>query len=308
MEARGLFVPSEGINTSVGHMTQRRFEGAVTEARSYAFQGPSWYIRPASNAVPLATQGVRFDGEQRPHFMGLTVTTVGSGLTVFAPFSAWSWWPPDDPLHAAVHCDLLSRRARYRLISSLLVDPAVSISGSDDWLHLFRRAGEGRVEVLAGAADHRAFLGATTRFSAAERTAEGARSGMVRLSVDLPTRSLRHCEALPLRLRPEEGECQARIGAYSRGLLMMEVGGNGATWGRERRGDPERFYGGSATAIRVTVDSGLYPVEPGSTHQVTLLEGRERSNAMTVVADHRRRLDLWITAASGRVEIYPAEE
>jgi hypothetical protein len=308
MEAQGLFVPSEGISTSVGHLTQRRFEGAVTETTSYAFQGPSWYIRPASNATPLATQGVRFDEEQRPHFMGLTVATVGSGLSVFAPFSAWSWWPPDDPLHAGVHCDLLSRRARYRLMSGLLVDTAVGLSGSDDWLHLFRRVGEGPVEVLAGAADHRAFLGATTTFSAEERTADGARSGIVRLGVDLPARSLRHCEALPVRLRPEVGECQARIGAYSRGLLMMEVGGNKATWGRERRGDPERFYGGSPTAIRITVDSGLYPIEPGSTHQVALLEGADRSNGMTFVADHRGRLDFWITTAGGRVEIYPARE
>ena len=307
MEAQGVFVPSEGVSRSTGHVSQRTFEGAASERRGYAFQGPSWFVRLSSSAIPLATQSVRFDEEQNPYFLGLTVSSIGGGLGVYAPFSAWSWWPPEDALHAAVHTDLLSRRARYRLLSGVLVEPAVGLSGSDDWLHLFRRVGEGAVDVLAGAADHRAYLGATSTFSAADRTASGARSGIVRLRVDLPGRTLRHCEAIPVRLRPATGQCQARVSFYSAGLVMLEVGGSGSVWGRRKRDLPERFYGGAATAIRFTVDDALYPVEPGSSHQVSLIEGRDRSNAMTVTADHRGRLDFWLTTAGGRVEISPAD-
>ncbi len=307
MQAQGDFVPSEGVSRSTGHISQRTFEGAATERRGHAFQGPSWFVRLSSSAIPLATQSVRFDEERNPYFLGLTVSSIGGGLGVYAPFSAWSWWPPDGPLHAAVHCDLLARRARYRLLSGRLVEPAVGLSGSDDWLHLFRRAGEGSVDVLAGAADHRAYLGATAAFSATDRTAGGARTGIARLRIDLPGRTMRHCEAIPVRLRPATGECQARVSFYAAGLVMLEVGGTGSVWGRKQRGSPERFHDGAATAIRITIDDGLYPVEPGSTHQVTLIEGRDRSNAMMVTADHRGRLDFWLTTAGGRVEVSPAE-
>ena len=308
VEARGTFVPAEGIRRSAGQMTQQRFAGTATDVKSYAFHGPSWFIRPSSGVIPLATQSVRHDEDQNPHFMGLTVNSVGSGLAVFAPFSAWSWWPPADGLHAAVHCDLLARRARYRLLSGRLVEPDVGLSGSDDWLHLMRRGGDGVVEVLAGTADHRAYLGATGTFSAGERTSRGTRTGVVRLALDLPRGEMRHCEALPIRLRPERGECHARVSIYAPGLLTLEVGGAGSVWGRERRGTPERFYGGAETNIRVTVDDGLYPVEPGSSHDVAITEGRERMRSRTVTADHRGRLDFWLETAGGRVEISHTEQ
>ena len=307
-EATGTFVPGQGVSRTVGEMTQQTFEGAATETKGYAFQGPSWFIRPSTGTVPLATQSVRYDDDANPYFMGLTVNSIGQGLGVFAPFSAWSWWPPSDSLHAAVHSDLLARRARYRLLSGLLVDPAVGLSGSDDWLHILRRRGEGTIDVLAGSADHRAYLGTTGTFSASERTARGTRSGVVRLSVDVPAGTMRHCEAVPIRLRPATGDCHARIAAYAPGLVMLEVGGTGSVWGRERRGTRERFYGGAATEIRFTVDDGLYPVEPGSKHLATITEGRERTNTIEVTADHRGRLDFWLTTAGGRVELSPAEQ
>ncbi|MGM0493449.1 MAG: hypothetical protein ACQER1_10895 [Armatimonadota bacterium] len=308
MKAEGAFVPGEGVSRSTGRLSQSRFEGAATEAKGYAFQGPSWFVRPSSGAIPLAAQNVRHDDDEQPHFLGLIVNSAGSGLGVFAPFDAWSWWPPSDGLHAAMHCDLLARRARYRLLSDRLIEPAVGLSGSDDWLHLVRREGEGAVEVLAGSADHRAYLGTTGTFSADERTSRGTRSGVVRLEVDLPAGAMRHCSAAPIRIRPETGSCQARVAAYAPGLVMLEVGGEGSSWGRERRGTRERFHGGAETRMRLTIDDGLYPIEPESSHELTIEEGRERSDTKTVTADHRGRLDLWLTTAGGRVEVSPADE
>ncbi|MFW5866593.1 MAG: hypothetical protein ACOCX2_02180 [Armatimonadota bacterium] len=308
MGATGTFVPGEGVSRTMGQTTQQRFEGAATETRAYAFQGPSWFIRPSSGTIPLATQSVRHDDEGNPHFMGLTVNEIGAGLGVFAPFAAWSWWPPSDRLHAAVHSDLLARRARYRLLSELLVDPAVGLSGSDDWLHVLRRRGDGVIEVLAGSADHRAYLGTTGTFSASERTTRGTRSGVVRLAVDAPQGTMHHCEAVPIRLRPAAGECHARVAAYAPGLVMLEVGGTGSVWGRERRGTRERFHGGRETRIRFTVDDGLYPAPPGSSHLAVITEGRERTETIEVTADHRGRLDFWLTTAGGRVELSPSEQ
>lgn len=308
MKAEGAFVPGEGVSRSTGRLSQSRFEGPATERKGYAFQGPSWFVRPSSGAIPLAVQNVRHDDDEQPHFLGLIVNSVGSGLGVFAPFDAWSWWPPSDRLHAAMHCDLLARRARYRLVSDGLIEDAVGLSGSDDWLHLVRRAGEGAVEVLAGSADHRAYLGTTGTFSADERTSRGTRSGVVRLEVDLPAGEIRHCRAVPIRIRPESGRCHARVAAYAPGLVMLEVGGEGSSWGRERRGARERFHGGAETAMRLTIDDGLYPVEAGSSHELKIVEGREQSNTRDVTADHRGRLDAWVTTAGGRVEISPADE
>ncbi len=308
MEAEGTFVPGEGVNLSLGRFTRRSFEGAATQMEGYAFKGPSWFVHPRAGAIPLATQSVRFDDRQRPYFLGLTVVEVGVGLAVFAPFPAWSYWPPQDALHAAVHCDLFSRRARYRLISDALVDYRVGLSGSDDWLHLSGRGDVATVEVLAGVADHRAFLGAVSTFSAAGRTAAGLRSGVVRLTVDLPEGSMRHCEAIPVRVRPASGEAHARVSVYGPGLVALELGGDGAAWGRERRTGPEGFYGGRETRIRLNIDDGLYPVEPGSRHEVSLVEGRDSTQTMLVTADHRGRLDFWLTTAGGRLQVSPAPD
>ncbi len=308
MAARGTFVPSEGVSRSVGHMSERTFEGPANQRKGYAFKGPSWFVNPASGAIPLATQSVRYDDKKNPHFLGPTVNTLGGGLALFAPFSAWSFWPPEDDLHAATHGDLMRRRADYRVMSGMLTDPSVAISGSPDWLHLFRRQGEGTTQIRAGVADHRAWLGAMSTFSASERTPRGRRSGLVRLQVDLPPRTVRHCEAIAVRLRPSAGECHARVSVYAPGLVALDVGGDGAVWGQEKRGARESFYDGTETRIRLKIEDGLYPVPPDSAHEVSLMEGPGETDGRIVRADHRGKLDFWLTTAGGRVEISPHDE
>ncbi len=308
MRAEGSFVPGRGVSRSMGRVSQYSFEGDARMLKGYPFQSPSWYLRLGSGAFPLATQDVVYDDEQRPHFLGPIMSEVGAGLAVFAPFEAWSFWPPDEPLHAALHSDLMRRRARYRLMSNRLAEAAVGLSGSDDRLLLLGRQDTGTIQVLAGAAEHRAYLGATCTFSANERRLGGRRSGVVKLELALAAGEMRHCEAIPVTLRPETGEANARISAYGTGLIAMEIGGHGSVWGRERRDLPEAFHSGQATRVRIGVDDGLYPVEPGSAHEVMLTEGREQSEKMTVEADHRGKLDFWITVTGGRLSVTPAED
>lgn len=308
LSAEGSFVPGRGVGRSMGQISRYSFEGDATQMRGYPFQSPSWFVGLSSQAFPLATQSVRYDAQQRPYFLGPTVAEVGAGLALFAPFEAWSFWPPQDALHAALHCDLMRRRARYRLLSDALVDPAVGLSGSDDWLHLLGRRETNRLRVLAGTAAHRAYLGATCTFSANERSLGGRRSGVVKLELELPVGALRHFEALPLTVRPAAGEAHVRISAYGPGLVTMYVGGHGSVWGRERREQPERFHSGIPTRIRIGLNDGLYPVEAGSAHVVTLSESREESESMTVTADHRGQLDFWITVAGGSLSIAPKRD
>ena len=111
-----------------------------------------------------------------------------------------------------------------------------------------------------------------------------------------------------MRIRPEVGDAHARPLVYGPGLIMFDVGGNGAQWGRARRGASESFHSGSPTRLRLSVDDGLYPVSAGSVHQVTLQEGREGAKTWSAAADHRGRLDFWLTVTGGRLSIAPAGE
>ncbi len=306
MEAAGTFVPRQPQGLSMGHVRRYTFQGTATEMKGYAFYGPSWYVHPRTGVIPLATEAVRFDDQQRPYFLGLTVARVGHGLAVFAPFPCWSYWPPEDALHAAVHGDLIARRARYRLVGPALIDAGMGLAGTDDAVRLLSRGAATGAEVLAAAADHRVYLGATCTFSATSRSADGQRSGTALLAVEVTPGGMAHCEAIPVRVRPETGQAHARAAVYAPGLVMLDVGGTGAQWGRARRDGPIGFHGGVPTRVRFGIDDGAYPIEPGSQHTVTLEEGREQPQRLTVTADHRGRLDFWLTVTGGRLSVAPA--
>ncbi|MGC9318277.1 MAG: beta-galactosidase [Armatimonadota bacterium] len=308
MEAEGTFVPGRGRDLSMGRMRGYVHTGAATQMEGYAFQGPSWFIRPSAETIPLATQSVQFDEEQNPYFMGLTVHPVGPGLGLFAPFPAWSYWPPTNALHAAVHGDLFGRRALHRLLSDGLLCGDVAIAGTPDRIRLLSRGPARHVQVLSAAADHRVWMGATCTFSAAERDTTGRRTGIVRLGIDVPAGGMARAQAIGVRLRPQSGEAHARVSMCGPGLLLLDVGGHGARWGEPRRGNPERFFGGVPTRVRITVDDGPYAVEPGSEHIVTLREGREAEQTQSVTADHRGRLDFWATIAGGRLSVSPSTQ
>lgn len=308
MEAHGTFVPGRAQSLSMGHFSRYSYEGPASAMKGYAFEGPSWFVSVRGDTVPLATQSVRYDEQGHPCFLGLTVATAGQGLALFAPFACWSYWPPQDPLHAAVHGDLMARRARYRLVSEALIDLGIGLASSQDAVHLLSRTGVSAARVLAGAADHRVYLGATCTFSATARTPEGRRSGTVLLDIELVPGGMAHCEAIPVRLRPESGRACARVSVYAPALIALDVGGDGAQWGQARRDGPVGFYGGRPTRVRVTVDDGLYAVAAGSQHLVSFTEGREQAQTMTVTADHRGRLDFWLTVTGGRVTITPAQD
>lgn len=303
-DANGLFTTGRTLDISGARASGRSFTGAADQLKGYPFQGPSCFVSLRTGAIPLATMSVRYDDERRPHFLGLIVNEVGDGLTVFATFPMWTYWPVSDPLHGALELDLMRRRASYRLLQPGLLPSTVQVSGSPDAVHLLNRGDEAQVQVLAGAADHRAFLGCISVFSAAEVDASGRRTGRARLNVALPAGSLTHLLALPLRLRPTRGECCARVSCYSPGLISMDVGGQGATW-RSRRGQSPTFEDGATTQIRFGVESGAYVIVPGSKHRVTWSQSRGESRSATSTADHRGRLDFTLSLAGGQVRIEP---
>ena len=303
-EATGHFVPGRPTDVSSGMVSGQTFTGAANLLKGSPFQGPSCFVGLLGDTIPLATMSVRYDDDSNPYFLGLIAGSEGMGLTVFACFPAWTWWPVDDPLSAALHHDLLARRARYRLLQPGLLPAQIELSGAADAVALLNRGPAAVTQVLCAAADHRAWLGAIATFSAAEVDASGRRTGRVRIAVELPAASMLRAQAVPVRLRPYAGECCARMISYSPGLIAMHVGGQGAVWGR-RRGQPPTFADGRLTQIRFNVDDGIYPVPPGSQHQVEWQEGRGQPRSMLVTADHRGRLDFSLTLAGGQVWVHP---
>lgn len=305
MSAHGVFFPGRPTEIAGGVVTGRTFTGPATELKGYPFQGPSCFLNPASTTVPLATMAVRYDDQARPYFLGLFAGEVGAGLGVFASFPAWVYWPVEDELHAALHLDLLRRRARQRLLLPGLLPASLRISGSPQYLHLLNRGEAATVQLLAGAADHRAWLGAIATFSAAEVDPAGRRTGVARLEVEVPARSLVHLQAIPVRLRPYQGECSVRVSCYGPRLIALQVGGQGAVWRARRRGAPS-FDGGALTQVRFGIQDGVYPVPPASRHQVIWREGRREPESLLVSADHRGVLDFTLAVAGTEVWVQPA--
>jgi hypothetical protein len=255
--------------------------------------------------VPLATMSVRFDQQQRPFFLSLTANDSAAGLALFGCYPLWSYWPPQDSLHAALHLDLIARRASYRLLHPGLAAGQVELAGSDEAVHLYNRGEQTTVEVLVGKADHRAYLGAVTTCSAAERDPSGRRTGVVRLTMDLPPAGLAHAMLTRIRVRPFSGQASVRVICYSAGLVSMQVGGDGSRL-TTRRGAPPEFTRGTPTQIRFTLDDGAYPVPPGSQHEVTWRDSREPPQAFIATADYRGRLEFSLVFSGGDLSLKPA--
>ncbi len=304
LQATGIFVPGKPVDVGGGSSRGGSFTGAATQFQGHPFQGPSCFVALRDGAIPLATMSVRYDDASIPHFLGLVANGLGDGLAVFGALPLWTYWPAEDTLHGALHLDLIRRRATWRLLKPGLLTEGVQISSSQDMAHLLNRGAATQAQVLCATADHRAFLGAITVFSASETDATGRRTGRVRLNIDLPAGALTHVEATAVQLRPAQGECCVRMSCYGPGLIAMHVGGQGAVW-RSRREQAPTFHDGQSSTIRFGVEDGTYPVSPGSTHQVTWQEVRQQPRSATVTADHRGRLDFSLVIAGAQVWVRP---
>lgn len=305
METSGSFVSGRVETLGVPGAREGRFHGRATEMKGYAFQGPSCFVRLLAGALPLTTMSVRFDAQQRPFFLGLIANDAGAGITVFGPYPVWSYWPPQDYVHAAVHLDLIGRRASYRLLAGGLAAGDVELAGSDQAVYLFNRGERTSADVLAGKADHRVYLGAVTTSSADERDAFGRRTGVVRLWMELPEAGLAQAVVTPVRVRPLRGQAMARIICYSAGLISLQVGGNGSELKLPRSGPPQ-FTRGAPTKVRFTVDSGTYPIGPHSQHQLTWRDRGKPPQTLALTADHTGRLEFAVTLRSAEMSLRPA--
>ncbi len=308
LRTSGAFVPGQAQRLDGGTMSQRSFHGVASEMQGYTFQGPSCFVRLYTGTIPLASMSRRFDKKGRPLFLGLSANDAGLGLTVFGSYPIWSYWPPDDYAHAALHLDLIGRRARYRLLAPGLAAGQIELAGSEQAVYLYNRGARTSVNVLAGQADDRAYLGAVTTLSAAERDSSGRRTGLARLRLDLPAGGLAQAAALPLRVRPYQGQASVRVICYSAGLVSMQVGGNGSELrtGRSPGEAGPRFVGGEPTMIRFTVESGAYPIAPRSRHQVVKQEEGQQPQSLLLTADYAGRLDFSMTFRGGSLSIIPA--
>ncbi|MGE5531198.1 MAG: hypothetical protein ACM3VW_03640 [Bacteroidota bacterium] len=280
--------------------------GAVSERKTFSIGGPVAEVKLREDAVPVATASVRFDPEDRlPIFAGLVGRQQAGGLALFATHALWQYWPLGDTLSTVLHGSLLARRARFELVQEGLLTGAVQITGSDDDLCLLNLGRQPvTAEVLCyGAASH-AFSGAVSRFEANPLQA-GRAAGTAYVSAVAPAQSLSKFARAGLIVQPYERDAAVQMLEYGSDRVSFRITGAGGVLG----GTPTRgleLHTGSATAVRLILATGRYPVTPGSAHLVTTHSRGGRETQTTVTANAGGELDLSGTFRLETLTISPA--
>jgi len=240
---------------------------------------------------------------------GLVARRRGLGLGIYATVRLWDAWSPECPVFRAFHNDLLRRRARVQLLEAQELVPAagaVGQCGETVWVH--NLSGEQRVlKVLVLNAGNRAYFGAVAEASALRPTPEGTRSGAEVLTMNPAAGELAEATPLPLTIEPLADTTIVLPIAYSPKLVEFEAAGKGATVRQDANG-LLKLRGVGKTEASVTLDSGTYPVAPGSRHQVTIrhVQGLEQERQEVLSADAQGRLRFVARLWHHTVTIKPA--
>lgn len=277
----------------------------VSQRRQYTLIGPIAYAAIQDGALPLAVSR-RIWEKGMPYFGGIIVNDYGLGVGIFATSRLWANWRPDDPVFVGFHGDLWARRADYELQQPGFWPGGVEISGTADTVYLLNTTGKLlRAAVAAYRADSRLYKGALCQFSAAARLPSGKRSGAGLLVVDLPPLQVTGLPAKPVQVQPYAGEVTGRLLGYSADRIKLEIAGPGARLFKSLSGEMELSLG-QPTTVRVTIQSGLYHIEPLSGHQIEIDAGFNRHSTEQITADPHGKLQFDVSGQRATVEIYPA--
>ncbi len=294
---------SQGSFRLAEHLKQ----GTPAQRRSYTFGGPVAYVTLAPDAVPWAV-GRRLPAEGSGYmYSGIVLNEYGLGVALFATTRLWANWIPTDPVFGAFHHDLWARRAAYELHQPELFVGNVEICGSGDSCYLLNTGRyTTRVEFSAIQADDHLYAGGFCRFSAYERLPSGRRSGRVIVTVPVPPLHLTSTVARPIIINPHYDEASAVLLKYQSDLVELEIAGVGAELRGSRSTGWQLSYGAS-TPVRITVETGVYPVAPLSHHQVVIDYEFQATWRQILQADHSGRLRFDLQGRRAQVRIVPAE-
>ncbi len=294
LRSRGSFRLSE-------HLKQ----GTPVQRRLYTFGGPVAHVALAPGAIPWGI-GSRLPGEDGGYiYSGIVLNEYGLGLALFATTRLWADWEPTDPVFAAFHHDLWARRAAYELHQPGLFVGDIEICGSGDRCYLLNT---GRyttlVEFSAHHADNRLYAGGFCRFSAREHLPSGRRSGRVVVSVPVDPLHLACAVARPIKIKPYYDDASAVLLTYQSDLIELEIAGAGAVL-RGSRSTGWKLGYGTRTPVRITVETGVYPVAALSRHRVEIDYDFQPPSRRVLQADHSGRLCFDINGRQARVRITP---
>ncbi len=282
-------------------------QGTPAQRRAYTFGGPVAHVILAPGTVPWGV-GSRLPGEDSGYvYSGIMLNEYGLGLALFATTRLWANWLVTDPVFQAFHNDLWARRAAYELHQPGLFIGDIEICGSGDSCYLLNT---GRyttlVEFSALQADDRLYAGGFCRFSAHERLPSGRRTGRVVVTVPVAPLHLTSAVARPIRIKPHYDEASVVVLKYQSDLVELEIAGAGARLRGSRSTGWQLGYGAS-TPVRITVETGLYPVAAVSRHQVEIDYDFQPTRRQVLQADHSGRLRIDISGRRARVRIVPAD-
>ncbi len=282
-------------------------QGTPAQMAAYTFGGPVAHVALAPGALPWGV-GNRLPGEDSGYiYSGIMLNEYGLGLALFATTRLWANWLVTDPVFQVFHNDLWARRAAYELNQPGLFIGDTEICGSGDVCYLLNT---GRytalAEVSARQAEDHLYAGGFCRFSAYDRLPSGRRTGRVVVTVPVPPLHLTSAIARPITVKPYHDDASAVLLKYQPNLVELEIAGAGARLRGSRSTGWQLGYGAS-TPVRITVETGLYPVAALSRHRVEIDYDFQPSWHQVLPADHSGRLRIDISGRRARVRIVPAD-
>jgi len=296
-------VQSQGNFRLSEHLKQ----GTPSQMAAYTFGGSVAHVVLAPGAVPWGVGSRLPDGDSGYVYSGIMLNEYGLGLALFATTRLWANWLVTDPVFQAFHNDLWARRAAYELNQPGLLIGDTEICGSGDSCYLLNT---GRYTALsefsAREADDRLYAGGFCRFSAYDRLPSGRRTGRVVVTVPVPPLHITSAVARPITVKPYHDDASAVLLKYQPDLVELEIAGAGA----ELRGSHSTGWQlgyGASTPVRITVETGRYPVAALSRHRVEIDYDFQPSWQQVLPADHSGRLRIDISGRRARVRIVPAD-
>lgn len=259
----------------------------------------------------------------RNWFCGVTVHRYGLGYGVFGSVFLWRDWRPGFLLYDEFHRDLMRNRATLEVANSVSLFPLpVEFARHEDRLVIYYRGEESITAVVRwddldralypGALNYLAWkvadLPGWVELAAGYLPPSAATFTFTNLLfLRVPPQTLLVLPPLPLRLTPQGLNIAAQVLEYGAERVVLDV------WGEEAPVRPNlqagwQVSGGRKTQAVLTVDSGLYPVCPGSRHRVEIASQPTRRSVREqfLLADSQGRLTLQTEFRRDRITVQPA--
>jgi len=318
------FLPSLRPPLKSRGLPKRKPENATVtpeQLKSWTFEGLVGMVHISATAKPVLIIAAETKEPEKPpptgrrgvgdpslahkettRFAGLIAQPYGLGWAAYCTAPLWARWDPADPFYWGFLGDLWAPRARWALRQPG-PGAGVEMCAETDAVHLLNVSGQALLADVATLTEDNALYGEAF----AQVLPPGGReteARMMVLSAEVPPERIVTLRRRPVFVLPYGGAVLAHLRQYGSQRLSLELAGPGATltWDLNKQ---RTLTTGSRFSGQVRVESGEYPVQPQSWHQVTVDAGLGHKSTQSVQADEQGRLRLEITGRKVTVEIVP---